>query len=86
MLSRELFIRRALVEGDWETRHEFFAANQALLEEVDALEQRARRRDLRVERRGAVRASTTSGSRPTSSPARTSTAGGATRAGATRTG
>ena len=47
-LSRELFIRRALVEGEWETRHAFWAANQALLEEVDALEQRARRRDLRV--------------------------------------
>ena len=46
--SRELFIRRALVEGEWETRHAFWAANQALLEEVDALEQRARRRDLRV--------------------------------------
>src|SRR5829696_5311043 len=48
VLSRELFIRRALVEGEWETRHDFWAANQALLEEVDALEQRARRRDLRV--------------------------------------
>ena len=48
VLSRELFIRRALVEGEWETRHAFWAANQALLEEVDALEQRARRRDLRV--------------------------------------
>ena len=48
MLSRELFIRRALVEGEWETRHAFWAANQALLEEVDALEQRARRRDMRV--------------------------------------
>jgi len=47
-LSRELFIRRALVEGEWETRHAFWTANQALLEEVDALEQRARRRDLRV--------------------------------------
>ncbi len=47
-LARELFIRRALVEGEWETRHDFWAANQALLEEVDALEQRARRRDLRV--------------------------------------
>ena len=55
VLSRELFIRRALVEGEWETRHAFWAANQALLEEVDALEQRARRRDLRVSRRGAVR-------------------------------
>jgi ATP-dependent helicase HrpA len=48
VLSRELFIRRALVEGEWEARHAFWAANQALLEEVDALEQRARRRDLRV--------------------------------------
>ena len=34
-LSRSLFIRRALVEGDWETRHAFFAANRALLEEVE---------------------------------------------------
>ena len=49
VLARELFIRRALVEGDWETRHAFLAANQALLEEVDALEQRTRRRDLRVD-------------------------------------
>ncbi len=48
-LSRELFIRRALVEGDWETRHEFYAANLALLEEVDELERRARRRDIRVD-------------------------------------
>src|SRR5215207_4258030 len=48
VLSRELFIRRALVEGEWETRHAVWAANQALLEEVDALEQRTRRRDLRV--------------------------------------
>ena len=48
-LARELFIRRALVEGEWETRHAFLAANGALLEEVDALEQRARRRDLRVD-------------------------------------
>ena len=27
-LSRSLFLRRALVEGDWDTRHAFFAANQ----------------------------------------------------------
>ena len=33
-LSRSLFIRRALVEGDWETRHAFFAANRDLLAEV----------------------------------------------------
>jgi ATP-dependent helicase HrpA len=47
-LSRELFIRRALVEGEWETRHPFFAANQKLVEEVGRLEERARRRDILV--------------------------------------
>ena len=47
-LSRSLFIRRALVEGDWETRHAFFAANRRLLEEVEELEHRARRRDIVV--------------------------------------
>jgi len=48
-LSRELFIRHALVEGDWDTHHEFFHANRALLEEVEELEHRARRRDIRVD-------------------------------------
>ena len=48
-LSRSLFIRRALVEGDWETKHAFFAANRALLDEVEALEARARRRDILVD-------------------------------------
>ncbi|HEX6403388.1 MAG TPA: ATP-dependent RNA helicase HrpA [Pseudonocardiaceae bacterium] len=48
-LSRELFLRHALVEGDWETRHAFFHANQALLDDVDELETRARRRDLAVD-------------------------------------
>jgi ATP-dependent helicase HrpA len=48
-LSRELFLRRALVEGDWETRHPFFAHNRRLVEEVEALEDRARRRDLLVD-------------------------------------
>ena len=48
-LSRELFIRRALVEGDWDTRHRFFAENRALLDEVEELEARARRRDILVD-------------------------------------
>ena len=48
-LSRELFIRRALVEGDWETRHHFFHDNRALLDEVEDLEHRARRRDIVVD-------------------------------------
>jgi ATP-dependent helicase HrpA len=47
--SRELFIRHALVEGDWDTRHRFFRANRELLEDVEELEHRARRRDLVVD-------------------------------------
>jgi ATP-dependent helicase HrpA len=48
-LSRELFIRHALVEGDWDTRHRFFHANRELLDDVEDLEHRARRRDLVVD-------------------------------------
>jgi len=48
LLARELFIRHALVEGDWETRHHFFRDNQRLLEQAAELEQRARRRGLVV--------------------------------------
>ncbi|WP_444541910.1 ATP-dependent RNA helicase HrpA [Amycolatopsis acidiphila] len=48
-LSRELFIRHALVEGDWDTQHRFFAENRALLDEVEDLENRARRHDLLVD-------------------------------------
>ncbi|MDP3714442.1 MAG: ATP-dependent RNA helicase HrpA [Mycobacteriales bacterium] len=46
--ARDLFLRHALVEGEWDTHHAFFAANQALLGDVEALEERARRRDLVV--------------------------------------
>jgi ATP-dependent RNA helicase HrpA len=46
VLARELFIRHALVEGDWQTRHHFFRDNAKLIEEAAALEQRARRRGL----------------------------------------
>ena len=48
-LCRELFIRHALVEGDWDTRHRFFHDNRALLDEVEELENRVRRRDLVVD-------------------------------------
>jgi ATP-dependent helicase HrpA len=48
-LSRELFLRHALVEGDWRTHHAFFAANLALLDDVEQLESRARRRDILVD-------------------------------------
>ena len=48
-LSRELFIRHALVYGEWETRHSFFTHNRKLLEQAEELEQRARRRDIVVD-------------------------------------
>ncbi|MFJ6994797.1 ATP-dependent RNA helicase HrpA [Streptomyces sp. NPDC003090] len=48
-VSRELFIRHALVEGDWRTHHKFFADNRKLLTEVEELEHRARRRDILVD-------------------------------------
>ncbi|GAA1428732.1 ATP-dependent RNA helicase HrpA [Microlunatus lacustris] len=47
--AREILIRSALVEGQWRTRHHFFRDNQALRAEAEALEERARRRDLVVD-------------------------------------
>jgi ATP-dependent helicase HrpA len=44
--SRELFIRHALVEGDWRTTHRFFHENRRLLAEAAELEHRVRRRGL----------------------------------------
>ncbi|MFP7606333.1 ATP-dependent RNA helicase HrpA [Serratia quinivorans] len=49
LLCRELFIRHALVEGDWQTRHAFFAANLKLRAEVEELEHKSRRRDILVD-------------------------------------
>jgi ATP-dependent helicase HrpA len=46
---RDLFIRNALVEGDWRTHHQFFHDNRRLLGEVEELEHRARRRDILVD-------------------------------------
>ncbi|MER6143756.1 ATP-dependent RNA helicase HrpA [Streptomyces sparsogenes] len=46
---RDLFIRNALVEGDWRTHHQFFHDNRKLLGEVEELEHRARRRDILVD-------------------------------------
>ncbi len=52
-LSRELFIRHALVYGDWPAlesgRHKFYNENQRLLDEAEELEHRARRRDIVVD-------------------------------------
>jgi ATP-dependent helicase HrpA len=48
-LSRELFIRHALVQGEWRTHHAFFHANRELVDDVEELEHRARRRDILVD-------------------------------------
>ncbi len=48
-LARDLFIRHALVEGDWASPHAFLAANAALVERIGELEARTRRRDLVVD-------------------------------------
>jgi ATP-dependent helicase HrpA len=48
-LCRDLFIRHALVDGDWQTHHAFFHANRELLDDVEELEHRARRRDIVVD-------------------------------------
>ncbi|WP_268248434.1 ATP-dependent RNA helicase HrpA [Halomonas urumqiensis] len=47
--ARELFIRRALVEGEFKTRGEFFGHNRELIEEVEDLEDRVRKRDILVD-------------------------------------
>ncbi|WP_233265884.1 ATP-dependent RNA helicase HrpA [Photobacterium damselae] len=48
-LSREIFIRSALVEGDWDTKHKFFQQNRKLLREVEELEHKSRRRDILID-------------------------------------
>ncbi|PKW25692.1 ATP-dependent RNA helicase HrpA [Phycicoccus duodecadis] len=47
--AREIFVRSALVEGDWDPRHEFWAKNLRTLARVAELEERARRRDIVVD-------------------------------------
>jgi len=49
--ARRLFIQGALVEGDYQSRQEFWSHNRALLADVEALEAKGRRRDLLVEDR-----------------------------------
>ena len=53
--ARDIFIRSALVEGDWQPQHEFWRRNLATLERVAELEERARRRDIVVDDEVALR-------------------------------
>ncbi|RZL61098.1 MAG: DUF3418 domain-containing protein, partial [Variovorax sp.] len=47
--AREIFIREALVDGQWETRLPFLQANRKLVKEVEGLEHKARRQDVLVD-------------------------------------
>ncbi|URL07391.1 ATP-dependent RNA helicase HrpA [Avibacterium sp. 21-595] len=51
IVSREIFIQSALVEGNWHTKHAFFLQNQQLIREVEELEHKSRRRDILVDER-----------------------------------
>ena len=48
-LAREIFIRSALVEGDYETRAPFFAHNRRLVAEIERMEHKSRRPDILVD-------------------------------------
>ncbi|WP_370670974.1 ATP-dependent RNA helicase HrpA [Hydrogenophaga palleronii] len=47
--AREIFIREALVAGEWDTRLQFLAANQKLVRQVAELEHKSRRQDVLVD-------------------------------------
>ena len=47
--AREIFIREALVEGDWESKLPFIGHNQKLLAQVEELEHKSRRQDVLVD-------------------------------------
>ncbi|CAM2192652.1 ATP-dependent RNA helicase HrpA [Paraburkholderia kururiensis] len=47
--ARELFIRGALVEGEFETKLPFFAHNRKLLADIEQLEHKSRRQDVLVD-------------------------------------
>ncbi|PQO94900.1 ATP-dependent RNA helicase HrpA [Massilia phosphatilytica] len=47
--AREIFIRDALVGGDYETRSQFFAHNHKLIKEIENLEHKSRRLDVLVD-------------------------------------
>ncbi|OGS90252.1 MAG: ATP-dependent RNA helicase HrpA [Gallionellales bacterium GWA2_60_18] len=47
--SREVFIRQALVDGEFNTQAPFFAHNRKLIHDIEALEHKARRPDVLVD-------------------------------------
>lgn len=49
VISREIFIRHALVYGEYTTKAEYFTHNQGLIEELEELEAKSRRRDILID-------------------------------------
>ena len=47
--AREIFIREALVAGEWDTKLPFIAANRRLIAQVEELEHKSRRQDVLVD-------------------------------------
>ena len=47
--AREIFIREALVQGQWETNLPFLAANHKMIAKVEELEHKSRRQDVLVD-------------------------------------
>nr|WP_110399728.1 ATP-dependent RNA helicase HrpA [Sphaerotilus hippei] len=47
--AREIFIREALVNGEWESRLPFLAHNQKMIRQVEELEHKSRRQDVLVD-------------------------------------
>ncbi|CAN5497268.1 ATP-dependent RNA helicase HrpA [soil metagenome] len=47
--AREIFIREAMVAGQWETKLPFLAANQKLVAQVEEMEHKSRRQDVLVD-------------------------------------
>jgi ATP-dependent helicase HrpA len=47
--AREVFIREALVAGQWDTRLPFLAANHKLIRQVEEMEHKSRRQDVLVD-------------------------------------
>jgi len=47
--SREIFIRSALVQGDFNCKHGFYIKNRQLIKEVEALEAKSRRQDILID-------------------------------------
>jgi ATP-dependent helicase HrpA len=48
-VARQIFIREALVDGDWETKLLFLVHNQKLVRQVQELEHKSRRQDVLVD-------------------------------------